>query len=82
MELTFNYSLSRSTLPLEWKTANVGPIFKSGEQTVVDNYSPAYLTSVIVKSLERLIRNHIMSFFLIMSYYVIISIASDHFAHV
>ena len=58
----FNYSLSRGTLPIDWKTANVVPIFKSGEQTPVDNYRPVSLTGVIVKSLERLIHNHIMGF--------------------
>ena len=58
----FNYTLSRSTLPIEWKTAHVVPIFKSGEQTAVDNYRPVSLNSVVVKSLERLVHNHIMSF--------------------
>ena len=58
----FNYTLSRGTLPIEWKTANVVPIFKSGEQTAVDIYHPVSLTSVVVKSLERLVHNHKMSF--------------------
>jgi len=78
----FNYTLSRGTLPIDWKSANVVPIFKSGEQTAVDNYRPVSLTSVVVKSLERLVHNHIVNFFLIISYYVIINMASDHFAHV
>ena len=58
----FNYSLSRGTLPIDWKAANVVPILKSGEQTAVDNYRPVSLTSVVVKSLELIIHNHIMSF--------------------
>ena len=58
----FNYSLSRGTLLIDWKTANVVPIFKSGEQTAVDNYRPVSLTSLVVKSLEHLTHNHIMSF--------------------
>ena len=79
----FNYSLSRGTLPIDWKTANVVPVFKSGEQTAIDNYRPVSLTSVVVKSLERLIHNQIMIFFfLIISYSVIINVASEHFAHV
>ena len=32
------------------------------QQTAVDNYRPVSLTSMVVKSLERLIHNHIMSF--------------------
>jgi len=58
----FNYSLSHGTLPVDWKTANVVSVFKSGEQTAIDNYRPVSLTSMVVKSLERLIHNHIMSF--------------------
>ena len=58
----FNYSLSRGTLPVDWKTVNVVPVFNSGEQTATDNYRPVSLTSMVVKSLERLIHNHIMSF--------------------
>jgi len=59
----FNYTLSRGTLPIDWKSANVIPIFKSGEQAAGDNYLPVSLTSVVVKSLERLVHNHIMNFF-------------------
>ena len=58
----FNYSLCRGTLPIDWKTANVVPIFNLGKQTAIDNYRPVSLTSVVVKSLERLIHNHKMSF--------------------
>ena len=60
----FNHSLSRGTLPIDWKTCSqrIVPIFKSGEKTAVDNYRPVSLTSVVVKSLERLIHNHMMSF--------------------
>ena len=58
----FNYSLSRGTLPIDWKTANVVPVFKLGEQTAIDNYRPVSLTSVVVKYLESLIHNYIMSF--------------------
>ena len=65
----FNYSLSRGTLPFDWKTANVVPIFKSGEQTAVENYRPVSLTSVVVEEC-------CLVFFLIVSYYVIINMAS------
>ena len=45
----------------------------------VDNYCPVSLTNVVVKVLERLIYNRV--FFLIISYYDIINIASENFAH-
>jgi len=58
----FDHTLSRGTLPIDCKSANVVPIFKSLGQTAVDNYRPVSLTSVVVKSLERLVNNHIMNF--------------------
>ena len=36
--------------------------FQVDEQTALDNYRPVSLTSMVVKSLERIINNHIMSF--------------------
>ena len=57
-----NYSLSMGRLPVDWKLANVVPVFKSGKNTLADNYRPVSLTSIIVKTLERLIHKHIMKF--------------------
>ena len=73
----FNYTLFRGRLQIDWKTANVVPIFQPAEQTAVDNNRSVSLTSLVVKSLERLV--HII---LIISYYVVINMASDHFAQV
>ena len=47
-------------LPVDWKLANVVPVFKSGKNTLADNYRPVSLTSIIVKTSERLIHKHIM----------------------
>ena len=46
----------------DWKVANVVPIFKSGKNNLADNYRPISLTSVVVKTLERLIHKHIMKY--------------------
>lgn len=45
-----------------WKSANVVPIHKSGERPLAENYRPVSLTSMLTKSLERIIHKHIMKF--------------------
>ena len=58
----FNFSLDHSKLTSVWKSANVVPIHKSGERTLAENYRPVSITSILVKSLERIIHKHIMKF--------------------
>ena len=58
----FNISLSSGNLPSEWKVANVVPIHKSRDRVLATNYRPVSLTSIVVRSLERLIHKHIMVF--------------------
>ena len=58
----FNFSLQSGTLPVEWKSAHVIPIFKKGQKDLVENYHPISLTSLLVKTLERLIYNRIFGF--------------------
>ena len=50
-------------VPFEWKEANIMPLFKKGSRNKSDIYRPVSLTSVICKLLERLIKNHVMDFF-------------------
>ena len=49
-------------LPSVWKSANVVPIHKSGERTLAENYRPVSLTSILVKSLERIVHKHVVKF--------------------
>jgi ribonuclease P/MRP protein subunit RPP40 len=51
----FNHSLDTSTIPLDWKLANVTPIHKKGDKSIAGNYRPISLTSVIGKLLEQVI---------------------------
>uniref|UniRef100_A0A1X7TVM9 Reverse transcriptase domain-containing protein n=1 Tax=Amphimedon queenslandica TaxID=400682 RepID=A0A1X7TVM9_AMPQE len=55
----FNLSLSSHSLPLEWRTHLIKPIFKSGDKCSVTNYRPISLLPVISKVLERIILNKI-----------------------
>ena len=58
----FNMSLQEGTVPLEWKEANIIPLFKKCSRNKYVNYRPASLTSVICKLLETIIRDHMMDF--------------------
>ena len=51
-------SLQEGIIPLEWKAANIIPLFKKGFTNRSVNYRPVSLTSVICKVLERIIRYH------------------------
>ena len=62
----FNMSLQEGIVPLEWKEANIVPLFKKGSRNKSVNYRPVSLTSVICKLLETIIMDHnIMMDFLV-----------------
>jgi Reverse transcriptase (RNA-dependent DNA polymerase)/Endonuclease-reverse transcriptase len=53
--LIFNESLKQGSLPNKWKQANVTPLFKKGKRTLPSNYRPVSLTSVVCKTIERIL---------------------------
>ena len=59
--LLFKKSLQYSSVPQDWRRANVTPVFKSGNKKLVSNYRPISLTSTISKIMESLIRSSIRS---------------------
>ena len=58
----FNMTLQDGIVPLEWKEANIIPLFKKGSRNKSVNYRPVSLTSVICKLLETIMRDHMMDF--------------------
>jgi hypothetical protein len=63
LTLIFQTSLERGTVPNDWKTAHVTPIFKKGDKSKPSNYRPVSLTSIYCKTLEHIIFSHLMKFF-------------------
>ena len=61
--LIFRDSLMTGIVPLDWRRANVVPIFKKGTKSLPSNYRPVSLTSIAGKILERL-KDHIDEFLL------------------
>ena len=55
-------------------------VIRRSKHVAVHDYRPVSLPSVVVKFLERLIHSHV--FFQIVSYYVIINMASENIADI
>ncbi|MES9884664.1 MAG: reverse transcriptase family protein, partial [Sedimenticola sp.] len=56
----FKKSLSDGEVPDIWKSANITALYKKGPKTKAENYRPISLTSVICKTLEKIVRDRIM----------------------
>ena len=62
LAIIMNKTLENGTLPDDWKMAHVTPIYKNkGEQNLAINYRPVSLTSIVCKTMESLLREHIMA---------------------
>ena len=57
----FQKSLDVGVLPFDWISANIVPVFKRGDRHKPANYRPMSLTSLVVKTLEKIIHSHIIS---------------------
>ena len=57
----FQLSLSTGTLPNDWVTANIVPVYKKGDKHLSSNYRPISLTSIVVKVMERIIHRQLMT---------------------
>ena len=55
-------SLQETSVPLDWKMANVTAIFKKGSRGDPANYRPVSLTSNVCKIMERIIKEEIVQY--------------------
>ena len=60
LTIIYRKSLTESALPVDWKLANVVPIFKKGNKNEASNYRPVSLTFVICKILESIIKDPVV----------------------
>ena len=59
----FQYPLDTGTLPMDWRDANISPVFKKGDRHQAENYRPLSLTSIFCKLLEHILWRHIFKHF-------------------
>ena len=59
----FNKSLQCARVPKIWKQANVIPIHKKESKSLITNYRPVSLLSVMSKMMERIIFKHLYNHF-------------------
>ena len=62
LRLLFNKSLQTNDIPEDWKKANITPIFKKGDKSLVENYRPVSLTVFFGKVMEKIVKQRIDKF--------------------
>ncbi|MCG8048840.1 MAG: reverse transcriptase domain-containing protein [Candidatus Thiodiazotropha endolucinida] len=60
----FNSSMSKGIFPDLWKEANVTPLHKKDDPSMVSNYRPISLLSTVGKIMEKIVHKHMFNFFL------------------
>ena len=58
----FSTSILSSTIPIDWRTHCIVPVFKSGDKSSVCNYRPISLLCILSKVLERIVYNSMIDY--------------------
>ena len=61
LSLLFSLSYNSGSIPKEWKIANVVPVHKKGSKDDVQSYRPISLTSLVMKTFERIIKDELLT---------------------
>ena len=61
LSIIFTLIYNTGMVPVDWKLANVVPVFKKGETKSIKNYRPISLTCICAKVMERIIHEEILS---------------------
>lgn len=60
LSMIFQLSYNCGSLPKDWKLANVVPVHKKGSKSCVENYRPISLTSLVMKTFERILKEELL----------------------
>ena len=56
----FKLSYNTGCIPKEWKLAHIVPIHKKGSKEDIENYRPISLTSLVMKTFERILKDELL----------------------
>lgn len=59
LHILFNLSINTMIYPDKWKTSFISPIFKTGDNTNVENYRPISILSAVAKIYDKIIYLHL-----------------------
>ncbi len=60
LSLLFKLSYNTGCVPAEWKLAHVVPVHKKGCKQNIENYRPISLTSLVMKTFERILKEELL----------------------
>jgi Reverse transcriptase (RNA-dependent DNA polymerase)/Endonuclease-reverse transcriptase len=63
LKLMYEESFKQKKLPLDWRSANISTLFKTGSKSDVSNYRPVSLTSIVCKIMESIIKDNVVEHF-------------------
>jgi len=59
LALLLDITINNGILPCDWRRATVVPAYKSGDRSLVTNYRPVSLTSIVCKQIEHIIASYL-----------------------
>jgi len=59
LALLLHITINNGTLPADWKRALVFPVHNSGDRSLITNYRPVSLTSVVCKQMQHVIASYL-----------------------
>ena len=60
LQVVFTQSMNSGTLPDDWLSANITPVYKKNDRANVSNYRPISLTAICCKVMEHIIYHSVM----------------------
>ena len=60
LSVIFTLAYNSGSIPRDWKVANVVPVHKKGSKDNIENYRPISLTSLVMKTFERIIKDELL----------------------
>ena len=61
LSMLFRLSYNCGSLPKDWRVANVVPVHKKGSKDNIENYRPISLTSLVMKTFEKILKKEILA---------------------